>query len=301
MTRATVVVLILTGLCCAGPFGSVPAARAAASQPAVGDTVLLPPDPFNGWKKAEAPRVFTQADLYGYIDGGAELFFEFGFEQMTLQRYRNGSGEITVETYRMTDPVAATGIYLMKCGKESRDASFRERHTIGRYQLQFERHRYYVIITSKSGSEQFKPELVKFATFVAGKLPADVGLPALRPRPAPGLVASSLRLFRGPLGLQSAFTLGDGDVLMLGGKLTAVAAEYDDPALGRYTAILVEYATPTAAARALAHLQSNLDRYLKPIDKSPTRLVFRDFENKFGEVTVSGRRLEVKVHLQKQP
>ncbi len=44
---------------------------------------------------------------------------------------------MAVEIYRMADPVAATGIYLMKCGKETRDASFTERHTVNRHQLMF--------------------------------------------------------------------------------------------------------------------------------------------------------------------
>src|SRR5512146_1704116 len=79
------------------------------------ETQILPADGFaGGWKKAEAPKRFTQADLYGYIDGGAELFLEYGFEQLTVQKYRNGADEFTVEAYRMTDPAAATGIYLMK-------------------------------------------------------------------------------------------------------------------------------------------------------------------------------------------
>ena len=119
-----------------------------------GDAALMPAESaVAGWKKVETSRVFTKADLYGYIDGGAEVFLEFGFDQLTLQKYANGPSVIAVEVYRMADPVASTGIYLMKCGKETRDPSFKERHTINRHQLMFVRNRYYVTINNLSGAE----------------------------------------------------------------------------------------------------------------------------------------------------
>src|SRR5512135_601814 len=111
--------------------------RQAAVRP-TGDASLVPADnAVAGWKRSEAVRVFGGADLYGYIDGGAELFLEFGFDRLTLQKFRSGKNELAVEIYRMADPVAATGVYLMKCGKATRDPSFAARHTINRHQLMF--------------------------------------------------------------------------------------------------------------------------------------------------------------------
>lgn len=101
------------------------AAPRQAARP-TGDAALTPSESAApGWKKVENLRVFSREDLYGYIDGGAELFLELGFDQLTLQKYRNGASEFAVEIYRMTDPAAATGIYLMKCGKETRDPAFK--------------------------------------------------------------------------------------------------------------------------------------------------------------------------------
>jgi hypothetical protein len=132
-------------------------------------------------------------------------------------------------------------------------------------------------------------------------MPADVQVPALAILPQAGLVPGSARLFRGPVGLQAVYTLGDGDILQLGGKLTAAAGDYKDAAVGAYTVIVVEYPAPAAASAALKHLKSNLDSYLKATSTSDAALVFQDYEKKYGVAAVNGKRLEVRLHLAKQP
>jgi hypothetical protein len=286
------------GSTCLAAAGVKPVASQA--KPA-GDAALLPAESaVPRWKKTGAPRVFTKADLYGYIDGGAELFLEFGFDQLTLQKYANGSNVMAVEIYRMVDPVASTGIYLMKCGKETRDASFKARHTLNRHQLMFVRDRYYVTINNLSGAEGMAPAILEFGAAVASALPADRLPPALGLVPAQDQVPGTLRLVRGPFGLQSIYTLGDGDILQMGGKVAGAAANYKD-ALGTYTLLVVPYSTPAAARAAFANVQKNLDKYLKPVTTTAARLVFRDYENKFGVVAVAGSKVEVRLHLAKEP
>jgi hypothetical protein len=268
---------------------------------AADDTALLPPDGFAaGWKRAAPPKRFAQADLYGYIDGGAELFLEYGFEELTVQKYRNGADEFAIEAYRMTDPAAAAGIYLMKAGKETPGPGFRERHTANKYQLMFCRNRYFVIVNNLAGKEAFAPVQVKFASYIAAKLPAPSALADLQLLPRAGLVPGSARLVRGAYGLQSVFTLGDGDILMLERKLTAAAGNYKS-ATGDYTLIVASYADAAQAKRAFDHLQKTLDRYLKVVEQKPDRFVFEDYSKKYGVVTVTGRRLEAKVKLAQRP
>lgn len=274
--------------------------RSTAQPRPAGDGSLMPAESaVAGWKKAENPRVFTKADLYGHINGGAELFLEFGFEQLTLQKYRNGANEVAVEIYRMADPVASTGIYLMKSGKETRDPSFKARHTLNRHQLMFVRDRYWVTVNNLSGKDGMAPALLRFGGLVADAMPADRP-PGTAGLPSVGQVPATFRLVRGPFGLQSIYTLGEGDILQLGGKIVGAAADYKDAA-GSYTLLVVSYPAAATAKAAFASVQKNLDRYLKPVTTGPSRLVFRDYENKFGVVSVTGTKLEVRLHLSKQP
>lgn len=265
------------------------------------DLRLLPADGFTGaWKKSASPRTFTSADLYGHINGGAELFLELGFEQLTVQKYSDGANELGVEIYRMADATAARAIYVSRRGKETPDPALKARHTVSRHQLQFQRDRYYVIVNNVTGSTAVTPALVSAAAAVAKLIPADGPIPALALLPKAGLVPNSERIIRGPFTLQAIYTLGEGDILSLGGALTAMAGDYTSAAVAS-TLIVAEYPTPAAASAAFAFLASRLDTYLKPVTKTSSKLVFQDFEKKYGVATVTGKRLEIRLRLAKPP
>jgi hypothetical protein len=236
------------------------------------------------------------------------MFLEFGFEQLTVQPYapaqtakgKNPGDEFKVEIYRMTDRVAAAGIYLMNCGTESRDPAFQDRHSLNQVQLIFKRDRYYVIINNSEGNEKLRPDMLEFGRYVASRLPVDTAVKAAELLPQAGLIPSSARLIRGQYGLQSVFTLGNGDVLQLGRRITAVSGNYQDSE-GKYALIQVDYPAEADAQRAFLNVQENLDSYLKVQEKSNSRLVFKDYSARYGVISLSGKRLIIKVHLSKPP
>jgi hypothetical protein len=65
--------------------------------------------------------------------------------------------------------------------------------------------------------------------------------------------------------------------------------------------VLAEYPTGPEAQKAFANVQNNLDGYLKVQEKGAGRLVFRDFNNEFGVISVSGKRMSILLHLSKLP
>ena len=74
---------------CAGKeASSVPAGAAVpadASLPATARQVLtwLPGDkPVAGWKRTKAPQVFGPDNLWEFIDGAAETYLTFGFQEL---------------------------------------------------------------------------------------------------------------------------------------------------------------------------------------------------------------------------
>jgi hypothetical protein len=275
----------------------------------VRDSALLPADGvFPAWKRAESTHVFTGSDLYGYIDGGAEIFLEFGFEQLTVQAYspsapdpkKTTADELKVEIYRMVDPIAATGIYLMSTGRQSPDQAFRERHTLNRFQLTFQHSRYYVVVNNAEGNEKLQPDMIELGRFIAGHLPAEMPIAQDEALPQAGLDKTSVRLIRGPYALQSIYTLGSGDILQLRGELTAVSGSYQD-ASGRYTLVLVDYPNEQAARQAFLNVHGNLDPHLKIQEKNERRFVFKDYNNEYGVISLAAKRLVVRVHLVNQP
>ena len=253
------------------------------------------------WVRSGATETFTRSELYGYINGGAELYLELGFETLRLQRYRNGEDRLTVELYRMTDPAAALGVYLAQCGTERRDETFDLRHTVGRYQLQLVKSRYYVSVKNDSGHDSRRTDLVRFGRAVAYRIPDGEPIPAVGLLPAEGRIAGSLRILRGPVGLQSICTLGPGDVLRLGGTVTALSARYSPSDGAAHTRILVPYPTTAAALEAFRHLATHLDPYLEVLVRDTRRVVFKDYTGRYGRILLDARRIDIRLHLDEPP
>lgn len=78
------------------------------------DIKTLLPDPFNlpGLQAAGESEVYEGDYLFDLINGGADVYFEYGFVQVVMQAYTEmkGSSSVRVEIYQMTDNDAAFGI-----------------------------------------------------------------------------------------------------------------------------------------------------------------------------------------------
>jgi hypothetical protein len=284
-------------------LGFAVAAATPAPPAAQADRALLPPDGFQGaWTRSGDARVYSGQELYQLIDGGAEIFYELGFERATTQIYRAGDDEVGVELYRFKDPAAALGIYLARCGAESPAAGLADRHTVGRHQLLLVRERFFLVVDNLSGRAERANDLVTFAREIASRLPVghDVGLLDLLPRSR--RVPGSERLIRGPLGLETFIQLGEGDVLQLGGRVTAVAARYhDEDGDGSHYLLLAPYPDEAAASRAFRHVAAHLDPELRLLASDVSHLVLQDYAKRFATVALCGARLELTVGLARSP
>lgn len=257
------------------------------------------PHPPSGWDPVAKPEVYAASNLYGYIDGGAELFLEIGFEDLHVYKLTDGSRELGVEVYRMSSPDSALAIYLAKCAPEKPVAGLKLRNSGDRFQIGVLRGRYFILINNFEGDKRLLAPMERVARNIAEQIPSSPH-PIPVPLPQRGLVKGSVRLIRGPFGLQPVYTLGDGDVLGLHGSRWGVVADYRDGKRS-WTLIRIDYGTPSAAAAALAFLSGHLDSYLKVVDRRPQRLVFRDYAGQYGEARTAGSLLSIRVHLAEQP
>lgn len=253
----------------------------------------------HGWEVVDAPRVYRGAELYGFINGGAELFLELGFEQATVHDLRRGSAQISVELYRMVDATAARGVYLAKGGVENRTPQLPVRHLAGRVQLSFQHGRLFAVVTDEGGAGDDNA-LIGIAQAIVATLSDDEPVVILGLLPSTGRVPGSERIIRGPLGLQSLLTLGEGDVLLLDDRATAVAAEYDADGV-RTGLLIVEYGSHEGALSALAHLISHLDPYLTIVSRQSGRLVLEQHDGRFSELEAKDRLLVVRYRLPSSP
>jgi hypothetical protein len=261
--------------------------------------MVLPTALSGTWSTAAAPRIFSSADLYGAINGGAELFLELGFERLTQQKLKGPGGDVQVDLYRMKDADAALGIYLVKSGKPTPDPALALRHTVNRHQLMYVRGRHFGLLTRASAGSS--ADLVALARAQASLIPDAASSDGFALLPKAGRIAGSERILRGPVSLQTLYSLGEGDVLQLAGRRTALAAEFEDKARGKHILIVAPYASGAEARAALVNLRKDLDPYLDVRVDTAARLVFEDFEHLFGEARLEGPRLLVRLRLRSKP
>ncbi|MDZ7330520.1 MAG: hypothetical protein ONB13_09870 [candidate division KSB1 bacterium] len=263
--------------------------------------IILPDDNFVvGWTTSGRTLRFVGNDLYNYIDGGAELFLEFGFKELLVQGYRQKDKEMVLEVYQMDSPEAALGIYLMKCGEETPIEKIDARNSGNKYQFTIVKGSYFIQVNSFAGDEKLIPIMRELSRQTLRFIPSERPVRLFDLLPKEHLITGSELIIRGPYALQPIFTFGEGDVLKLGGKIFGVVGDYKDPNLGRYKLILIRYASEADAQSAFGHLMAHLDPYLKVLDQSKNAFNFQDFESKFGFVAVKGDMLQIKIGLERK-
>lgn len=110
-------------------------------------------------KKAE----YTQESLFGYMNGGAELYLEYGFEKLQVSELKYKGHDLKTEIYRMESPAMAFGIYsvnIFRCDIQNEDDGF---FCQTDYQVQSCRGEYYINIINIDGSGEGKDIAVKLS------------------------------------------------------------------------------------------------------------------------------------------
>jgi hypothetical protein len=268
-----------------------------------GDGALdFPADNFyQGWHRSGVCEKYDPAGLYNVVDGGAELFLEMGFVDLQVQKYAAAGSEIALEAYCMENAAAALGIYLLKCSKETPLPGIAERHSGDRFQIALLKNNYFIFINNFGGREDLLPVMTTLAKRIGAAIPVDAPVRELDVLPAENQVPGTALLLRGPYSLQTVYTLGMGDMLLLGGKIFAAAAVYREASGASYTMIVVPYADAALGRAAFVNLRRNLDNYLQVLGAGADFFNFKDFQNYFGRAEIRGKRLVILVNLAQQP
>jgi hypothetical protein len=158
-------------------------------------TLLPRPDAAAGWAWREQPRTYAPDTLYEYIDGAADLYLSYGFEEVAVADYVKGEGEdgwITVDVYDMGAPLHAFGIHGSERPPdvEAFPAGVQGYESEGL--IAFWRGDYYVKVMLIDGEDMEAARALARAT--AEQLPGAAAMPAeLKRLPVEGRIAGSER------------------------------------------------------------------------------------------------------------
>lgn len=152
----------------------------------------------------DKPKLYTGASLFGYMNGGAELYREYGCTGAWISELEYMGSEFKIEVFKMAGAEEAFGIFSVsrfQCNSTPHLSVF-TCHTP--YQLQICLGPYYVNIINSTGSANDSLAALKIGAAVTGKInekPADVG------RYLPGIpletINSNTILVKGELGIMN--------------------------------------------------------------------------------------------------
>ncbi|MGE5741625.1 MAG: DUF6599 family protein [Candidatus Aminicenantes bacterium RBG_16_66_30] len=278
--------LVLTGFLAAG--------AGAAPAPVGQDTLaaLLPGDgAVPGWSRDGALQEYVGEDLYTYIDGGAEIYQEYGFRRVVLQDYKNGAGKsVSVEIFEMETPAAAYGMFTFKRSGKGRSVPLGSGGELEDYYLNFWKGRFLATLTGFDETPATIDGLMAVARAIdsksgeRGEVPDLVG--AL---PAAGLRTGSVKYLKGLLGLNNVYPFYTARGLDF---REAVKGDYD----GGSSLIVLQYASVEARDKAWAGLKAYLettDRFKKAGAAETAVPLFRDGKGLYAAFAPSGPRLFV--------
>lgn len=236
---------------------------------------------------------FVGHDLFGHINGGAELYYELGFIDLVVREYPAGGNTISVEIYRMTSPQSALAIYLCNRGTEKRLPELEVRNTWNVYQLSMVKGDCFIQVNNFSGVEELLPAAVELAHRTMDEIPGSDPVLLLDRLPKENLVPGSELIIRGPYSLQKIYTFGEGDILQMKDTYFGVAGRYTDGEGNGHDRIFVDYPDTETARSAYDNLVFGLDSYLEVIGESENSFSFKDYWGKFGFVLLEGNRMEL--------
>ena len=218
------------------------------------------------WSPAEQPQHAVGEDLFLLINGGAEIYHEYGFEQAAVLSYSDEDGRsLNLEIYEMRDPGGAYGIFTFKRGNGCQSIDIGDGSCLQDYYLNFWKGNFLITVVGFDTEPETREGLLSLARSVAQKIAVSGDRPSILAwLPREDLDETSIGYLRGNLALFRAYEFGTGNVFGLTEGVTAK--------IGRQTVFAFRYSNEDEAARWFDNALGQLSQSEK----------FRDVANRDG-------------------
>jgi hypothetical protein len=168
-----------------------------------GSSIELNAKDLPGWE-ISTPERYSANQLYGYINGGAEIYLEYGFRKVTGQRCTREKHELQIDIYEMVNPEAAFGMFSTLRGRCGTALPGTQWNCVTPEQILFAKGAYLISIVPYDRAAETRSAAMKAAKVLVGRIKgAEFRTPPTF-RAAPLSTSQrSLRYVHGPLALQS--------------------------------------------------------------------------------------------------
>jgi hypothetical protein len=152
-------------------------------------------------------EIFVGGALWGLINGGADLYYEYGFDRMVIQEIEWQGEEFRLELYRMETPGAAFGIFSVSVHGCRAGGPVTTGDCLNRFQYQFYSGNYYLSLINYSGSSRAQRLSVEIGSVIASAAGGSrIETPGFLSQDIFRKYSDRVRLIRGKLGFQNALS-----------------------------------------------------------------------------------------------
>ncbi len=218
----------------------IAAGVACMSSPSI-DLASLLPDDVKGWRTGADDQAFTPENLFDYINGGAELYLSYGFNEVLNRTYTSPDRpEIIVDIFDMGSSENAFGVFSHS--REEIDDTYGQGSHYSHGLMLFWKDRYYVSILASPETAETKETVFELARHIDNAIPGEGPLPrTLDLLPRESLNPASIRYFHHYIWLNSHYYVAGENILHIEQDTDAVLAKYGKTG-ANHLLLIVEYA-----------------------------------------------------------
>jgi hypothetical protein len=187
-----------------------------------------------GWLQDGEMQYAKGEDLFSIINGGAQIYHEYGFQQAVFLTYINkNERRINLEIFEMANPTSAYGIYSFKTDTGGTFMEIGEDGWLSSYYLNFWKGKFLVTIIGLDISKETKDGIFQIAKAIDQRIQIQSIKPDLiKYLPAEQLLPNGITYIKGLLALFNMYNFHSNNIFNFNEGLHAI---YDSYAIFLFT------------------------------------------------------------------
>jgi hypothetical protein len=215
------------------------------------------PSEIDGWIWDKEDKAFDRKTLFNHIDGAAEVYLAYNFQQASVHRYlKTGHPDIVAEVYKMGSSEDAFGVFSLE--RQDPEAGIGQGSEFGGGLLRFWKGRYFVSVLGEGEGKEIDAAVLSFGRKLESSI-RETGPPPQILRYLPKLPSlppyDKLCFVHSPILLNRCFFLAHDNILKLGSDVHALLARYPQ-GNKKVRVLIVGYPSEASARSAMVSFKS---------------------------------------------